>query len=111
MNSFEGHTHHVLGVSWKRDGRTLASGGADKAIKVWDVAKGGRKKSIAGFSKEVTSVSYVDNQNYFLAGAGDSAVRFVNEAGKTVRTFAGASDFVHSTAVTPDAKVALPEAK
>src|SRR5207249_1307795 len=23
VKTFEGHTHHVLGVSWKRDGRTL----------------------------------------------------------------------------------------
>src|SRR5690606_20853435 len=30
--SFEGHTHHVLGVSWRSDGRMLASSGADNVI-------------------------------------------------------------------------------
>ncbi len=105
VNSFEGHTHHVLGVSWKRDGRTLASGGADAAIKVWDALKGARKKSIGGFSKEVTAVRYVDNKNYFLAVAGDSAARFVDENGRTIRSFGGASDFLHAAAVTADASV------
>ena len=105
MNSFEGHTHHVLGVSWKRDARTLASGGADAAIKVWDAQSGSRKKSIGGFKKEVTAVRYVDNKNYFLAVAGDSAARFVDENGKTVRSFGGASDFLHAAAVTADGSV------
>ena len=105
VNSFEGHTHHVLGVSWKRDGRTLASGGADSAIKVWDALKGARKKSIGGFSKEVTAVRYVDNKNYFFAVAGDSAARFVDENGKTVRSFGGAADFLHAADVTADAAV------
>ena len=107
VNSFEGHTHHVLGVSWKRDGRTLASGGADAAIKVWDSLKGARKKSIGGFSKEVTALRYVDNKNYFLAVAGDSAARFVDENGKTVRSFGGAADFLHAADVTADAAVVV----
>ena len=40
VKSFEGHTHHVLDVGWKPDGKLLASGGADNAVKVWDYEKG-----------------------------------------------------------------------
>jgi len=35
LKAFEGHTHHVLGVTWKRDQRTLLTVGADNIAKVW----------------------------------------------------------------------------
>ena len=53
-------------VSWKRDGRTLASCGADNVIKVWDFVTGERKKTIEGFSKEVTSICYVSDSDQKL---------------------------------------------
>ena len=59
VRAFEGHTHHVLGVSWSADGRTLASSGADKVIKIWDFRTGDQKRTIAGFGKEVTAVKFV----------------------------------------------------
>ena len=57
--ALEGHTGHVLGVSWQRNGRVLASVGADKAVKVWNLINGGQKKSFSGFNKEVTSVHFL----------------------------------------------------
>jgi WD40 repeat protein len=113
VKSFEGHTHHVLGVSWKRDGRTLASCGADKVIKVWDVVTGEQRKTIDGvtkdlkFTKEVTSIHYVDGSNEFLVASGDNQVARLREDGENVRTFAGAADFIQSVGITPDGKVVL----
>src|SRR5439155_8932885 len=44
VKQFEGHTHHVLGVSWNRNERTLASAGADNVVKIWDFVKGEKTK-------------------------------------------------------------------
>ena len=35
LKNFEGHTHHVLGVSWKQDGRTLVSAGNGRIAYIW----------------------------------------------------------------------------
>ena len=36
----EGHTRHVVSLTFTPDGRRLASGGRDGTIKIWDVARG-----------------------------------------------------------------------
>ena len=56
VRSFEGHTHHVLDVTWKSDGKVLASCGADNVIKVWDFITGDQLRTTAAFEKEVTAI-------------------------------------------------------
>ncbi|TMP96922.1 MAG: hypothetical protein E6L09_14235 [Verrucomicrobia bacterium] len=107
VKQFEGHTHHVLGVSWNRNERTLASAGADNVVKIWDFVHGERKKTIAGFDKEVTAIRFIGNTDQALAAAGDARIRLVREDGSDVRSFAGATDFVESAAVTPDGAVVI----
>jgi WD40 repeat protein len=98
----EGHTHHVMGVAWKADGRTLATSGADHAIKVWDAVKGERKKNIQGFDKEITSIEFVGVTDQAVVCSGDNRVRMLKEDGNTVRDFGSVEDFQHAVAVTPD---------
>ena len=107
VRQFEGHTHHVLGVSWNRNERTLASAGADDVVKIWDFVNGEKKKNIAGFDKEVTAISFVGYTDQALAASGDSKVRLIREDGNEVRSFSGANDFVESAAVTPDGKIVI----
>jgi len=39
-DTFKGHTGFVLSVAFSPDGKTLASGGLDNTIKLWDVKPG-----------------------------------------------------------------------
>jgi len=107
VKTFEGHTHHVLSVSWKRDGRTLASAGADNVIKVWDFVTGERKKTIDGFEKEVTSISFIGITDQTLASAGDDQIRTVSDSGEKIRSFEGGTNFMNSASVTPDGKIVI----
>ena len=107
VKQFEGHTHHVLGVSWNRNQRTLASAGADNVVKIWDLVNGEKKKNIAGFDKEVTAISFVGYTDQALAASGDTKVRLVREDGSEVLSFAGATDFVESAAVTSDGRIVI----
>jgi WD40 repeat protein len=104
IRSFEGHTHHVLNVSWMRHGRTLASAGADSAIKIWDFASGEQKKTITGVTREITAFQFLDGPAEALAASGDNQLRLLREDGGNVRTFSGASDYTQTAAITPDGK-------
>src|SRR2546422_3016831 len=54
-----------------------------------------------------TSISFVGYSDQALVTSGDSKVRLVKEDGNEVRSFAGATDFVHSAAATPDGRIVV----
>jgi WD40 repeat protein len=107
IKAFEGHTHHVQGVSWERHGRTLASAGADKVVKVWDLASGEQRKTIEGQAKELTSIHFIGGSSEALVSAGDNRVRIIRDDGGEVRVFSGMNEFVSGADVTPDGKIVV----
>lgn len=106
LRRFEGHTHHVLSVSWQGGGQLLASAGADGVIKIWNAQDGDQTRTIAGFTKQVTSLRFIGDTPNLAATSGDKIVRSINSAnGGTVINFGGAAEFMHSVDVTPDGAV------
>ncbi|MBY0459769.1 MAG: NB-ARC domain protein [Gemmataceae bacterium] len=104
--SFEGHTHHVMGVGWTPDGKKLASCGADNFVKVWDYEKGEKLRDMQGHQKQVTALAFVGKTPQFLTASGDASVRMWNaDNGGNIRTFPGAPDFVYAVAASPDGAV------
>ena len=95
------------GHSWKRDGRTLASAGADNVIKVWDFVTGERKKTIEGFGKEVTSISFIGITDQTLASSGDDQIQTVSDNGEKIRSFAGGANFMNAASITPDGRIVI----
>ena len=107
VRTLEGHTHHVLGVAWKRDGRTLITAGADNVAKVWNTTTGERRKNLEGFSKEITAAAFVGVSDEAVLSGGDGQVVLVKSTGEKVRSFAGATDYVYAVATTADGSVVL----
>ena len=107
VRSFEGHTHHVLGVTWKADSSRIASAGADNAIKVWNVETGEQHRTIQNYTKQVTSIHYIGASDNMISGSGDKTVKMHrSNDGGNYRNFAGPTDFVYSVAVTRDEAIA-----
>ena len=108
VKSFEGHTHHVLGVGWKADGSVIASAGADNAIKVWNVETGEQNRTIAGYAKQVTALQFVGVGENIISCGGDKTVRFHRTTnGQNYRSFAGATDYVYASAASRDEKLVV----
>lgn len=108
VKSFEGHTHHVLDVSWKADESTIVSSGADNVIKVWNIETGEQKRTIKGYSKQVTSISFIGLGANIVSGGGDKTVRMhLTTNGSNFRNLSGSTDYVYSVAGSRDETVVI----
>ncbi len=110
VHSFEGHTHHVMGVSLHANGRVLASVGADKEIKVWNVVNGDRAGKGSGYTKEITSIRFVGYGDNALITTADKKAKLIrvplgNPA--NVRDLVGVADVMHAGDVSRDGKTAV----
>lgn len=108
VKSFEGHTHHVLDVTWQWDGKVLASCGADNVIKIWDFITGDQRRTTQPFGKEVTSLGFIGATSKMLSASGDKTVRLVNmDNGAYEKQFSGPNDFMYATATSADGRLAI----
>jgi WD40 repeat protein len=103
LKSFEGHTHHVLDVGWKADGKLLASAGADNVVKIWDYEKGEQARTIPAHGKQITRLVFIGKTGQFATCSGDQTIRFWNvDNGGNTRNFGGNTDYLYAVGVSPD---------
>ena len=98
----EGHTS-VTSVSFSPDGQTLASGGWDHTVRLWDVATGQEKAVLEGHTDGVWSVSFSPDGQTLASGGWDHTVRLWDVAtGQEKAVLEGHTDGVWSVSFSPD---------
>jgi WD40 repeat protein len=88
VTSFEGHAGHVLSVAWRADGLALATGGADKSLRTWDVLEAKQVGNNTSFGKEVSAVGWLGAGDTVVSASGDATVRFNEDRLPGARGFA-----------------------
>ncbi len=67
--TFKGHKGPVYSLSVHPDGQTIASGGEDMLIHLWDPSSGKIKSTLEGHSKPVKYLSFSNDGKYLLSAA------------------------------------------
>jgi len=73
--SFAAHRGGVFSTDLSRDSDLLASGGADKAIRVWSMASGTEKAAWVEHYYEVNSVAFSPDGAYIASASRDTSVK------------------------------------
>ncbi|MDB9467075.1 TIR domain-containing protein, partial [Dolichospermum circinale CS-539/09] len=104
-NRLLGHSGTIFSVSFSPDGKTLASGGDDKTIKLWNLDTGKEIRTLSGHTNYVISVSFSPDGKTLASGSGDNTIKLWNlDTGKEIRTLSGHSNFVYSVSFSPDGR-------
>jgi WD40 repeat protein/serine/threonine protein kinase len=101
------HWSHANCVALTRDGRTLASGGMDNCVRVWDAATGRPLRVLRGHTDEVLAVAFAPGGDVLASGSADGTVRIWEVAtGRPRHTCVGHNKhWVDSVAFAADGRV------
>ena len=87
----DAHSDTVFCVAFSRDNRFLASGGADKMVKIFDPANGKLVKLFEGHTNHVLSVAWKRNGRMLVSGGADKVAKLwdlvTGEQTKTIEGF------------------------
>ncbi len=100
-----GHSQTVETVAFSQDGKLLASGSGDGAIKLWDVKSGVMLRSLLGYADTVYSIAFSPDGTKLASANGNATVKIWDiQSGKELRSLTGHTLFVWAIAFSPDGK-------
>jgi WD40 repeat protein len=102
-----GHAGRVSCIACSPDGKTIASGALDGAVKVWEVATGRLQAECRGHRRTVLSVAFSPDGRRLATGGGDGTVRIWDvQTGRLVADCRGHQGCINKVALHPSGGLA-----
>ena len=105
FSNLDSHNGFVYTVHFSPDGKMLASGGADRKIRLWNTETGRIIYTLDGHQDAVTAVQFMPNGKILISAGADRTIRFWDlERNQLLKTIAAHEQKIHALAVSRDGK-------
>ncbi len=106
IGTFKGHLSSVNAIAFSPDGHTIASGSADKTVKVWDLESVGALFTFSGHLSLVDAVAFSPNGRLLASGSWDREIKLWHlQKGELSCSLCDHSGWIQSLAFSPDGQV------
>jgi len=106
LHTLTGHSRWVTAVAISPDAQTIASGGLDDSIKVWDRSTGALLRTLTGHNKPINCLSISPDGQTLVSGSDDDTIRLWHLAdGKLLRSLTGHTRDVNSVVISTDGQL------
>lgn len=106
LAEIEAHTGWIKAFAITQFGQLLASGSADKTVKLWDVKTRKLKQTLLGCEGEVCSLVFNPEGNLLIGSGTDRAIRIWEiDRSQTRHILQGHSGAVNALAVSPSGRI------
>jgi WD40 repeat protein len=100
-----GHSDRILSIAFSPDQKILASGSADRSIKLWDAQTGKLLKSFQGHRSWVWGITISPDSKFLASGSYDHTVKLWDlESGECLQTLLGHPSSVLTVRFSHDGK-------
>ena len=116
-DTITGHTSTVSSISFSPDGNTLASGGNDKTIRLWDLATGEQKLLLSdpqwyqirsGSSGFVTQLSFSQDGRILASGIDEGVIYLWDiDTGEQIKILKGHTGYIRKLTFTKEMKTLM----
>jgi WD40 repeat protein len=105
LATLEGHRSWATAMEYSRDGRTLATGGADTAVKLWDTTTWRELRTLEGHSGHITGIAFLPDGRQIATTASDGTTRvWDGPTGRELAVLRGHTGFLKGLLVAPDGR-------
>jgi len=105
VSTLSGHAGDVNALAFSADGKRLASGGEDHAVKVWDLETGRETLTLARHKDRVTALAFSPDGKRLASGSDDKTVILWDTAtGEAVKVITDHAGGLTAAAFSPDGK-------
>jgi len=101
--TLNGHTGSVLEVVFSPDGQLLATGGADRTVRVWDLESKSERFCLRGHTAKVYALAFSPDGTRLFSGSEDTTIRVWDMThGEERLELRGHARYIYDLAVHPD---------
>lgn len=102
----EAHTGWIKTLAITKNGQFLASGSADKTIKIWDIETRKLEQTLPGHSQEIRSLVFNSDGKLLVSGSSDRTIRIWEmKSYQTKQILQGHTGEINALAMSPSGQI------